>query len=196
MRTLLHYLAVAANVSEPSSQVTADELQVLLGLAREAKVIVEIGTFEGKTAAAMAAVTKGEVFSVDIFRAGRIGICYGEKIAHLTRNRRGLTNLHFLKGSGHDVGRTFDRIVDLVFVDADHSYNGAKQDWNDWTPKLREGGIIALHDSRVAPSSTRRLGSMDFYDEAKGYPGFVELPGPGSLAVFRKSSAAGRGGGI
>ena len=187
MRTLLHYLAVAANVSEPSSQVTPDELAALLGLAKHAKVIVEIGTFEGKTAAAMAAATSGEVFSVDIFRAGRIGVCYGEKIAHLTRKRRGLVNLHLVKGAGHDVAQTFDRAVDLVFVDADHSYNGAKQDWNDWTPKLRSGGFIALHDSRIASSSKSHLGSMDFYVEAKSYAGFTEVPGPGSLAIFRKS---------
>lgn len=186
MRTLLHYLGVAAGVAEPSSQVTADELAILLDLARDAKVIVEIGTFEGRTAAAMAAATAGEVYSIDIFRAGRLGICYGEQIAHLTRRRRKLANLHLIKGSGHEVAKTFDREIDLVFVDADHSYNGAKQDWDDWTPKLRTGGMIALHDSRLAPSSPNRLGSMQFYEDARSYPGFQELDGAGSLAVFRK----------
>ena len=187
MRTLLHYFAVAAGIGRPSTQVTADELAKLLEHARAAAVIVEIGTFEGSTAAALAAATPGEVFSVDIFRAGRLGICYGERIAELTRRRRKLANLHLIKGSGHDVARTFDRAVDLVFVDADHSYAGAKQDWDDWTPKLRSGGVIALHDSRLAPSSRSRLGSMQFYEEARAFPGFEELPGAGSLALFRKS---------
>ena len=186
MRTLLHYLAVAAGAAEPSTQVTPDELAALRGLARTAKTIVEIGTFEGRTAADMAAITSGEVFSIDIYKRGRLGICYGEQIAKLTRNRRKLGNLHLLKGSSHDVARTFESEIDLVFVDADHSYNGAKQDWDDWTPKLRRGGFIALHDSRIAPSSPHRLGSMQFYEEARGYAGFEELPGPGSLAVFRK----------
>lgn len=165
---------------------TKDELQILLTHARDAEVIVEIGTFEGRTAIAMAEVARGEVFSVDIFRSGRLGICYGERIAMLARARCRLDNLHFIKGYGHDVARTFDRLVDLVFVDADHSYEGARRDWEDWTPKLRQGGVIALHDSRIAPSSKTRLGSMQFYEEAKAFHGYDELPGAGSLAVFRK----------
>jgi predicted O-methyltransferase YrrM len=187
MRTLLHYLAVAAGFSGPSTQVAADELAVLLQHARSAKTIVEIGTFEGSTAAAMAAVTAGNVYTVDIFLTGRLGICYGERIVHLLKRRRALANLHIIKDSGHGAARTFDSEVDLVFIDADHSYEGAKQDWEDWTPKLRRGGVMALHDSRIAPSSMTRLGSMQFYEEARHYPGFEELPGAGSLAVFRKS---------
>lgn len=186
MRTLLHYVAVAAGLSQPSTQVTSDELAVLLKHARDAKVIVEIGTFEGSTATAMAVVTSGVVFTVDIFPTGRMGICYGERIAHLIKRRCGLANLHILKGAGHDLAQTFDRAVDLVFVDADHSYEGAKQDWADWTPKLRSGGIIALHDSRIARSAPSPMGSMKLYEEARQYEGFDELPGQGSLAVFRK----------
>lgn len=187
MRTLLHYLAVAAGFSQPSTQVTGDELALLLEHARAAKVIVEIGTFEGSTAAAMAAVTPGVVYTVDIFPTGRLGVCYGERIAHVTRRRRKLANLQIVKGSGHEAARTFEHAVDLVFVDADHSYEGAREDWHDWTPKVRRGGVIALHDSRLAPSSPARLGSMRFYEEARHYAGFEELPGAGSLALFRKS---------
>ena len=187
MRTLLHYLAVRAGLAGPSTQVTADELAVILEHARAAQEIVEIGTFEGSTAAAMASVTSGVVHTIDIFPRGRLGVCYGEWIAHHTKRRRALENLHIIKGSAHEVALTFDRAVDLVFVDADHSYDAAKQDWDDWTPKLRSGGVIALHDSRIAPSSRTHLGSMQFYEEARRYPGFEELPGAGSLAVFRKS---------
>ena len=192
VRTVAHYLAVAAGLSGPSSQVAQDELAVLLSHARTADVVVEIGTFEGRTAAALAEAVRGEVFSVDVYPAGRIGICWGERIAHLTRRRRKLTNLHLIKGTGHEIARTFSRPIDLVFVDAEHSYEAAKQDWDDWTPRLRVGGIIALHDSRIAPSSPTPLGSMRFYEEARSYAGFEELPGAGSLAVFRKGGLSGR----
>ncbi len=187
MRTLLHYLAVAAGFSQPATQVTGDELALLLEQARTAKVIVEIGTFEGSSAAAMAAVTPGVVYTVDIFPRGRLGVCYGERIAHVTKRKRRLTNLNIVKGSGQEVARGFDSAVDFVFVDADHSYEGAKQDWEDWTPKVRSGGVIALHDSRIAPNSPTHLGSMQFYEEARAYSRFEELPGAGSLALFRKS---------
>eukprot|EP00929_Paragymnodinium_shiwhaense_P079773 TRINITY_DN41586_c0_g1_i1.p1 TRINITY_DN41586_c0_g1~~TRINITY_DN41586_c0_g1_i1.p1 ORF type:complete len:402 (+),score=105.09 TRINITY_DN41586_c0_g1_i1:118-1323(+) len=36
--------------------------------------------------------------------------------------------------------------LDLVFVDGDHSYEGAKGDIEAWWPALRAGGIMAGHD--------------------------------------------------
>ena len=38
------------------------------------------------------------------------------------------------------------RKIDLLFIDADHSYAGVKQDFNMYSPLVRKGGIIALHD--------------------------------------------------
>jgi len=39
-----------------------------------------------------------------------------------------------------------DRIVDLVFLDGDHSYAAVKNDIQLWLPKLSDGGILAGHD--------------------------------------------------
>lgn len=39
-----------------------------------------------------------------------------------------------------------DGSLDFVFVDADHSYEGCRDDIVNWTPKVRKGGIIAGHD--------------------------------------------------
>ncbi len=38
------------------------------------------------------------------------------------------------------------RSVDMVFVDADHSYNGVISDIDAWLPKIRSGGWIVGHD--------------------------------------------------
>lgn len=37
---------------------------------------------------------------------------------------------------------------DLVYVDADHSYEAVKMDIIAWWPKLKHGGIMAFHDFR------------------------------------------------
>lgn len=37
--------------------------------------------------------------------------------------------------------------VDMLFIDGDHSYEGVKQDYEMYSPLVREGGIIAFHDS-------------------------------------------------
>jgi len=39
-----------------------------------------------------------------------------------------------------------DGSLDFVFIDSDHSYEAVKQDINDWTPKVRKGGIVSGHD--------------------------------------------------
>lgn len=37
-------------------------------------------------------------------------------------------------------------MFDLVFIDADHSYESVKQDIGLWIPKVRSGGILCGHD--------------------------------------------------
>ena len=39
-----------------------------------------------------------------------------------------------------------DASVDLVFIDANHSYENCKEDILSWLPKVREGGILSGHD--------------------------------------------------
>jgi predicted O-methyltransferase YrrM len=39
-----------------------------------------------------------------------------------------------------------DGCLDLVFIDADHSYEACLQDIALWYPKVRDGGVICGHD--------------------------------------------------
>ena len=39
-----------------------------------------------------------------------------------------------------------DHSLDLVYIDADHSYNGCLLDIKTWLPKVKPGGIICGHD--------------------------------------------------
>lgn len=52
--------------------------------------------------------------------------------------------------TAHEVVDTFlDRSLDFVYIDGDHSHKSVLQDLIDYYPKLREGGIIAIHDSNL-----------------------------------------------
>jgi len=46
-------------------------------------------------------------------------------------------------------------LFDLVFIDGDHSYAGAKLDFEDYRDRVRPGGLLAMHD--IAPHSTDKL---------------------------------------
>jgi cephalosporin hydroxylase len=48
------------------------------------------------------------------------------------------------------------REVNFLFIDGDHSYEGVRQDYGEYSPLVREGGLIAFHD--IVPDSKTRYG--------------------------------------
>lgn len=52
-----------------------------------------------------------------------------------------------LKGLTDEFHENFiDHSVDLIFIDADHTYDAVKKDITNWRPKLRKGGFLTGHD--------------------------------------------------
>lgn len=56
-------------------------------------------------------------------------------------------------GDSHDVKtlinvekRLEGRPVDFLFIDGDHTYEGAQQDFETYSPLVRRDGLIAIHD--------------------------------------------------
>lgn len=62
-----------------------------------------------------------------------------------------------------------DASVDLVFIDAVHTYQAVKEDIAAWLPKVRVGGFISGHDY----GSERFAGVKQAVDEAFGGIGIV-----------------------
>ena len=51
----------------------------------------------------------------------------------------------------HDAVQRFpDEYFDLIYIDADHTYHGCKQDIKDWYPKVKKGGFLTGDDFRYA----------------------------------------------
>tara|TARA_R100001244_G_scaffold47793_2_gene42605 strand:- start:1063 stop:1623 length:561 start_codon:yes stop_codon:yes gene_type:complete len=57
-----------------------------------------------------------------------------------------------------------DASLDLVFLDADHSADGVREDLAAWVPKVRPGGWIGGHDYRN-PDPAFRFGVTEAVDE-------------------------------
>src|SRR5437773_1231213 len=83
-KSALHFVRYLFGWDEPHTQTTALEQQALARHAAGRERLVEIGVYEGfntrRLAEAMAA--NGELFAVDPFETGRLGVCWGKLIAH------------------------------------------------------------------------------------------------------------------
>jgi predicted O-methyltransferase YrrM len=60
-----------------------------------------------------------------------------------------------------------DASLDLVFIDADHSYAGVRRDIAAWRVKLRPGGILCGHDCEIRAAKLPPIGgeSIDSPDQ-------------------------------
>lgn len=67
-----------------------------------------------------------------------------------------------------------DKQVDFLFIDADHSYEGVKKDYELYSPLVKKGGIIAFHDIVKFPDYTH-VNVKQLWDEAKNGKEFKEF---------------------
>lgn len=58
-----------------------------------------------------------------------------------------------------------DKSIDFLFIDGDHTYNAVEKDFNLYFPKVKEGGLIFMHDSRMFRGGANfHKGSSEFCD--------------------------------
>jgi predicted O-methyltransferase YrrM len=142
------------------------ELVVLNRLARwlDPELVFEVGTFLGATTIQLAANTTAPVYTLDlppanageaaredVFRPERPGLLiadspYEERITQLFGDSR---TFNF---------SPFHRRVDLVFVDADHSYDAVRADSRRAVEMLSDRGAVVWHDyAQNEPGVVRAL---------------------------------------
>jgi MMP 1-O-methyltransferase len=135
------------------------EAEFLWSLARNCTgrgVIVEIGSWQGKSTAWLAAGSKGgakaTVYAID----PHIVKPENAQIFKENMMRAGLDDLvQPLVMTSAKAAENFEKPVELLFVDGDHKYEAVKLDFELWYPKLLDGGTIAFHDRNS--SGPRRL---------------------------------------
>ena len=111
----------------------------MLGL----KTILEIGVNNGtSTSCFLLGIENMEahLYSIDKKDVKKqVGLFIGKdnfnKLAH---------NWTFILGDSKKV--EWDREIDLLLIDGDHTYEGAGADYDKYVPFVRKGGIILIHD--------------------------------------------------
>ena len=166
---LIHAIKYLLHIDEPHSQTTLLEKKAIAKYAKSAQLSVEIGVYEGVNTVNIAKniSSDGKVYAIDPFFKGQLGISYGKIItfSYVKRN-----NVHkkvvFIEKFSHEAVYGVPDKIDFIFVDGDHSLEGIKKDWADWSTKIKIGGIIALHDTSVPThdQSISQLGSYQYFN--------------------------------
>jgi len=95
-----------------------------------------------------------------------------------------------LKDYSWNVIVPWDRSLDFLFLDGDHQYANVLRDFQQWTPLIKQGGILGMHDSRM-----NRPGGANFHmgpsqvanEYVYGKPQHWEILGEAfSLTIARK----------
>ena len=65
------------------------------------------------------------------------------------------TELHLYQGMSNDPS-VIEKVeqhapYDFLFIDADHTYPSVLADWNNYSPMVKEGGLVAFHDIFARP---------------------------------------------
>lgn len=106
------------------------------------KKVAEIGVFEGDMACDVISATNLDLY-VLVDPEPKARFYDFLKSGYNKINPRVLFMRMFSKESVEIIP---DGSLDLVFIDADHSYESVKEDIKIWKSKIRKGGILSGHD--------------------------------------------------
>jgi hypothetical protein len=79
----------------------------------------------------------------------------------------------FLRGKSVEMAaKVPDESLSLVYIDADHSYEGVMGDLQAWFPKVVKGGVVAMHDFENSAYGVKQA-AQDF---CKGKYQLIPIP--------------------
>jgi MMP 1-O-methyltransferase len=90
-------------------------------------------------------------------------------------------------GDSPAVARAWATPLAFLFIDGGHGDEPARLDYELWTPHVRPGGILAVHDVFPDPADGGRPPYERIYRPALESGRFEEIGAEGSLRVLRRS---------
>lgn len=117
--------------------------------------IMEIGTANGGTLFVHARLAPADAVLVSVdLPGGKFGGGYPAwKTPYYNSFKKSKQVLHLMRADSH-ARETFAKVqsvldgkmLDYLFIDGDHTYEGVKQDYEMYSPLVRPGGIVVFHD--------------------------------------------------
>ena len=91
-----------------------------------------------------------------------------------------------LVGHSGVIARNWTTPLSFLFIDGGHGEEPAKADFNGWVPKVKEGGILAIHDVFPNPNDGGRPPYEQIYLPAIESGNWDEIDVEGSLRILKR----------
>ncbi|MGN1317735.1 MAG: class I SAM-dependent methyltransferase [Lachnospirales bacterium] len=141
------------------------------------KTVVELGSHYGCSAFTFAQAVKDfnldtTMFFVDTWQGDDFTKKYDNDVytvfSKTLKEFYGNQNINMLRMTFDDAVEKFDdKSVDLIHIDGSHYYDDVKRDFENWLPKVKDDGIIMLHDVSCDIVLGDVMGSYKYWLELK-----------------------------
>ena len=88
-------------------------------------------------------------------------------------------------GDSRRVAAAWHTPICFCFIDGGHGEDAAWGDYNEWSPHVQPGGLLAIHDVFPEPAEGGRP-PFEIYSAALSSGNWVETAGEGSLRILRR----------
>ncbi len=136
-----------------ASHLTDQEKYILLKLARKVPVggiAVEIGSYLGSSSCFLSIGLRkrsGRLYCVDTWHNEAMTEGLRDTYTEFSRNTAPFRDVIIpLRERSTNVSMEFTKMVSLLFLDGDHSYEAVRDDFYAWLPHCSDHAIIVLHD--------------------------------------------------
>ena len=118
---------------------------------------VEIGCLDGYSSALILQASKLHLTSVDPFVPDSMeSSLKGDPLKYTENTATFKPRGRLIKDYSWNVVKTWTEPLEFLFIDGDHNYSAVVRDYQDWTPFIKQGGLLAVHDSRMTrPNGAR-----------------------------------------
>lgn len=119
-------------IAKPGS-FSAFDMEVMYGFIENLKpsdVYLEVGVQYGRSLDFVRRNSQAEVYGVDISDG-------------LYQPVEGATFIH---APSNEAVKGWDKPIDVLFIDGDHTYAGCADDFNNFAPFVKSGGWVVFHD--------------------------------------------------
>ena len=129
-------------------------LYYLVRLVPNSGSILELGTFRGKSAIIMGLSSYDKninIYTIDNFKVAKLveDKSETEAEARVIKNIEDFgvqDKVKLITKDSNEASKTWSVPLDLLFIDADHTYERVKDDILNFVPHLKPGGFLIFHD--------------------------------------------------